>query len=188
MNKNIIDLFEISPVIAAIKDDEGLKAVLKSQAKTVFLLYGNICNISEIVKMIKDTGKTVIVHMDFIVGLNSKEISVDYIKNNTVADGIMSTKSILLKRGMELGLIAGQRAFIFDSISFANIKKQLDTFKPDFLEILPGTITKVIDNISKHTSVPIVAGGLLTDKRDVMDAFTSGASAVSTTKVDLWEI
>ena len=188
MKENIIDLFESSPVIAAVKDENGIDVAVASQARIVFLLCGNICNIESLVAKLKSANKKVMVHMDFIVGLNAKEISVDYIKNNTLADGIMSTKSMLLKRGKELGLITGQRAFIFDSISFENIKKQLLTFKPDFVEILPGTITRVINDISHYTEVPIVAGGLLTNKKEIMDAFSAGASAISTTDYKLWEI
>ena len=40
-----IDLLEMSPVIAAIKDDAGLKRCLDTECQVVFILYGNICNI-----------------------------------------------------------------------------------------------------------------------------------------------
>ena len=44
-----IDLLEISPVIAAIKDDAGLKECLDTECQVVFILYGNICSIKNIV-------------------------------------------------------------------------------------------------------------------------------------------
>ena len=43
-------------------------------------------------------GKKAIVHVDLILGLSSKEISVDFIKKYTKADGIISMKPTLIKR------------------------------------------------------------------------------------------
>lgn len=54
MNREFKDALEDSPVIAAIKDDNGLKECLKSDIQVVFILYGDICNIADIV----DTGET----------------------------------------------------------------------------------------------------------------------------------
>ena len=48
-----IDLLEMSPVIAAIKDDAGLKRCLDTECQVVFILYGNICNIKDIVAKLK---------------------------------------------------------------------------------------------------------------------------------------
>ena len=40
MNREFKDALEDSPVIAAIKDDNGLKECLKSDIQVVFILYG----------------------------------------------------------------------------------------------------------------------------------------------------
>ena len=37
-----IELLESSPVIAAVKDDKGLKRCFDSECQVVFVLYGNI--------------------------------------------------------------------------------------------------------------------------------------------------
>lgn len=42
MNREFKDALEDSPVIAAIKDDNGLKECLKSDIQVVFILYGDI--------------------------------------------------------------------------------------------------------------------------------------------------
>lgn len=57
-----IDLLEMSPVIAAIKDDAGLKRCLDTECQVVFILYGNICNIKDIVAKLKAHGKCAMVH------------------------------------------------------------------------------------------------------------------------------
>lgn len=182
----IIDLLEESPVIAAVKDDEGLEESFKSECNIIFILYGTICNIAEIVEKIKSHGKIAIVHADLISGLSSREIVADFLKENTEADGIISTKMPVVKRAMALGMIGGHRTFVIDSLALTNTKKQMETFRPDFLEILPGVMPKILEDIRKCTHVPLIASGLLSDKKDMISAFSAGADAISTTKKELW--
>lgn len=183
-----IDLLELSPVIAAVKDDAGLKRCFDSECQVAFILYGNVCNISEIVEQIKAHGKTAFVHADLTGGLSSKEIAVDFIKQNTKADGIISTKPMLTKRAIELGLYGVQRTFIIDSLAMATMKKQIDAYRPDMIEVMPGIMPKVLREIRSYTKIPIIAGGLISDKKDILSAFDSGADAISTTKEELWFI
>ena len=177
-----------SPVIAAIKDEQGLAECLKTECQVIFILFGNVCNIGEIVKRIKDSGKIAIVHMDLITGLSSKEISVDFIKKATQADGIISTKPMMVKRAKELGLRTIQRFFIIDSIALENSKRQIEVYHPDCVEIMPGIMPKILKDIRNFVSVPVIAGGLLTDKKDVMSALSAGADAISTTNRTLWKM
>ncbi|MEW4412110.1 glycerol-3-phosphate responsive antiterminator [Clostridium sp. AN503] len=181
-----IDLVEASPVIAAVKDDSGLKRCFDSECQVVFILYGNICTIGDIVHEIKVHGKTAIVHADLAAGLSSREIAVDFIRQNTEADGIISTKPMLVKRAVELDLIGVQRTFIIDSMAMSTTKKQIDTFRPDLVEVMPGIMPRVLKEIRSYTDIPIIAGGLISDKKDIMAAFSAGADAISTTKEDLW--
>ena len=59
-----VQAVEANPVIAAIKDDEGLEQCLHSDIGIVFILYGDIGSIVGIVKRLKDAGKVAMVHMD----------------------------------------------------------------------------------------------------------------------------
>ena len=78
MNQKLYDLIEANPVIAAVKDMEGLDACCKrDEIKVVFILFGDICNISAIVGQIKESDKVAMVHIDLITGLSSKEVAVD---------------------------------------------------------------------------------------------------------------
>lgn len=182
------DIFGTSPIITAVKDETGLDHALETDSSVVFILFGTICNISGLVEKVKVADKLAIVHVDLITGLSQKEVAVDFIKEQTRADGIISTKPALVKHAMELGLIGGQRAFLIDSIALENTRKQLAAFEPDFMEIMPGVVPKVLKRIRENTSVILVAGGLLSDKQDIMDAFRAGADAVSTTREELWEV
>lgn len=184
----IRDLFEISPIITAVKDEEGLRKAMETDSPVVFILYGTICTIADIVKRVKEHDKIAIVHVDLINGLGSKEVVVDFIHQNTKADGIISTKAPLVKRAMELGLIGGQRTFLIDSMALETTRKQLAVLRPDFMEIMPGVMPKILKTVRGYTDIPLVAGGLISDKRDILAAFDAGVDAVSTTKAELWEL
>ena len=71
---------EDCPVIAAARDREGLARCCQSESSIVFILFGDVCTISEIVDRVKFAGKLAFVHMDLVNGLSSREISVDYIR------------------------------------------------------------------------------------------------------------
>ena len=151
MKKEFREALEDSPIIAAIKDDAGLSKCLSSESKIIFILYGDICNITEIVEKVKASGKLAMVHIDLINGLSSKEISVDFIKKYTHADGIITTKPALIKRAKELSLYTILRLFVIDSMAYENIDKQLKNAKPDLIEILPALMPKVVRS-EEHTS------------------------------------
>ena len=188
MNKLLMEQFEDCPVIAAVKDEEGLRACLDSEIRIVFVLYGDICSISGIVGRLKDAGKTVIVHLDLISGLSGKEIAVSFIHSTTAADGIISTKPALIRQAKELGMFTVMRFFAIDSMAFDNIRKQYHTVQPDVVEILPGLMPKIITKVSKLVSCPVIAGGLIADKADIIGAIEAGATAISSTNQKTWFI
>lgn len=176
-----------SPIIAAVKDEEGLKRSLSSAARIIFALFGTVCNIEKIVAAIKDSGRIAMVHLDLIAGLsNAKEVSVDFIRENTRADGIISTRQPLIRRGKELGLFTVQRFFLLDSMALESVKRLREGCRPDVIEILPGLMPKIIRQICKEVREPVIAGGLITDKEDIIAALSAGAAGVSTTNEQVW--
>ncbi len=189
LDQRFFDLIEANPVIAAIKDDKGLAACcMCREIKVVFILYGDICTIGRIIEQVKAAKKTAIVHVDLIEGLSGKEVAVDFIRQNTDVDGIISTKPALIKRAKELGLYTILRIFMLDSLAFENIQKQMGVARPDVIEILPGLMPKIITRVSRMVKVPVIAGGLISEKEDVMAALSAGAISVSTTNPSVWEM
>ena len=191
-NREFINKIEINPIIAAVKDDEGLEKALQEDVEIIFVLYGDICTIPEITRKIKKADKVAMVHVDLITGLNnSKDVCLDFIKNNTEADGIITTKSNLIPHAKELELNTVLRYFILDSMALQNIERQARStgVKPDIIEFLPGIVLpKMIRRINKVSRVPIIAGGLIADKEDVMNALDGGAMAISTTNERVWSL
>ncbi len=188
MNKSFYHAVEQNPIIGAVKDMEELEKSLHSDLEVIFILFGDICNIAEITEKITNSGKIALVHLDLIVGLSPKEVSVDYIKNNTSANGVISTKLSIIKRAKELGLFTVHRIFVIDSMSLKNIETQPKAIRPDFIEILPGTMPRTIQKICKVSKRPVIAGGLISEKVEVMEALDAGAIAISTTNQTIWEL
>ena len=87
------------------------------------------------------------VHVDLITGLSPKEVAVDFIRSNTQADGIITTKPSLIRRGKELSLCTVLRYFLIDSMALESIRQQQHMVKPDFIEVLPGLMPKVIQKV-----------------------------------------
>ncbi|WP_455582810.1 glycerol-3-phosphate responsive antiterminator [Dysosmobacter sp.] len=179
-----LELLQESPVIAAVKNDDGLSRALDSECAAIFILYGTILNISQLVQRIKSNGKLAFVHADLIDGLTTRDIAADFLAQTTQVDGIISTRPNLIHRAKDLGLITIQRFFLLDSLSFENVMRQ--SSHADVIDILPGTMPRVIDRLSARVSQPLIASGLLMDKQDVMGALSAGALAVSTTCESLW--
>ncbi len=183
--KDFTQLLRTSKVVAAVKDANGLENVLASRCNIVFILHGDIVNIPGIVSKVKSASKLVFVHIDLIDGLASRDVAVDYIANNTRADGIISTKPNIIKCAKAYNLLTVQRFFILDSIAMSNFGKQLSS-SADAIEILPGVMPKIIKTLCRCVTKPIIAGGLITDSEDISSALNAGAAAISTSNRVIW--
>lgn len=186
MKKTFREIIEDCPVIAAVKDAEGLERSLESDCSVIFVLYGDICSISKVVERIKAAGRVAMVHIDLITGLSSKEISVEFLHSTTGADGIITTKPALVKCAKEIGMYTVLRFFVLDSMAIENLHRQCETARPDCVEILPGVMPKIIKKIHEKERTPLIAGGLISDKEDIVMALKAGAVSISTTKSGLW--
>ena len=175
-----------NPIIAAVKDDSGLEAALLTECRVIFLLYGNVCSVGGLVDRIKSADKLAMVHIDLVDGLSSKDVAVMFLRQNTRADGVISTKPAIVKAAKEQGLLAIQRFFLIDSLAMANFQKYTEVQAADAIEILPATMPKVIRKITTACRLPIIAGGLISDKEDILLALQNGAAAVSSTNQEVW--
>lgn len=182
----LLQALEDSPVIAAVKNTQGLQRCLTCESKVVFVLYGNINTVAEIVLRLKEAGKFVFVHIDLLDGLSAREASVEYLIENTRIDGIISTKPALIRYAKSHGLLTVQRFFVLDSLALENIRKTDPPNSADMVEILPGLMPKIIKKLSGEIQKPIIAGGLISDKDDIVTALNAGAIAISSTNQDVW--
>lgn len=188
MKEKIIERIELNPVIAAVQHEEDLDTALKSQVSTVFLLCADIFNAKALVNRIKNANKHAFIHIDFLEGIGKDAKATDYIIKVIEPDGIISTKSSHIKIAKEKGMFTIQRFFLIDNKSFEMTTKSVKTLQPDMIEVMPGVMPNVIQRITSQLYIPVIAGGLISSKQDIMEALKAGALGTSTGKKELWEL
>lgn len=183
--KELIESLEQNPIIAAVHDG-GMEAAFASPVPVIFYLKANIMTVAARVEAAHAAGKCIFVHVDLAEGIGKDRAGLTYLADIGV-DGIISTRTQLLRQAKELGLIAVQRFFALDSQGMESISETLENAVPDLIEIMPGVIGKAIARFAGGR-VPVIAGGLIETKKEVLSALECGAIAVSTGKADLWYI
>lgn len=185
MYEKMLNCLEASPVIAAVRDKFFEKA-LNSPVDVIFLFGGGILTIEDRINAAHRAGKYIFVHIDLTEGISRDRHGIEFLSHCGV-DGIISTKSSLIRVAKECGLITVQRFFAYDSQGVESINDILASSTPDIVEILPGVIGKIIERFSGG-NIPLIAGGLIETKQEVTNALNLGAFAVSTGKEELWYI
>ena len=183
----IREILERNPIIPAIKNDIGLEEVIESGSEIVFVIMSNLINIQGIVEKLKEAKKIVFVHIDMIEGLSSSNYGIDYFITHIKADGIITTKHNVVAFAKKRNISVIQRFFILDSFSFKNTVIHIRENRPNAVEILPGVMPKIIKRICNLVNVPVITGGLIDEKEDIINALGAGAEGVSTTDKKLWD-
>lgn len=186
MHESFKKLMAQKPIIAAVKDLDKLDIALESNCNIIFLLSGNIFNLEQIVKKVKEKGKMIFIHVDLVEGFSRDATALKYIHEKIAPDGIVSTRNTQLRAAKELGLLTVQRLFILDSLSIDTTVKTSSLIKPDAVEIMPGIMPRITKQLCSKLTVPVIAGGLISEKEDIEKALESGALGVSTTCSELW--
>lgn len=184
----VLDVLESSPVIAALMGEEDMDEIIRSSVGVVFIISGSLMNIRENTGRIKSSGKKVCIHADLIEGLGRDHAAIEFLKMYADPDGIITTKPTIAKYAKQLGMFTIQRLFIIDSHSLVTGVKNINDTQPDAVEVMPGIASKLIERLKRSVSVPIIAGGLVSTKDDVIDSLSKGAIAVSTSCSELWYV
>jgi len=187
MSKDTLrELLKQNPVICAVKSPEDLEKALICESTIVFVLFGDILSIQNIILQIKEAGKLAFVHIDLIEGFSSRDVTVDFLAKNTTLSGIISTKSNIIRCAKENSLFTVHRFFVFDSKALINVTKQLTSPYADVIEILPGIMPNITKELVDLSQKPIIASGLINEKKDVLAALNAGAISVSSTNNNVW--
>lgn len=187
MNK-LEEILVENPVVAAIRNEDDLKKCINSDSQVVFVLYGDIINIRGICEKLRDARKLVFIHIDMIEGLKGDHAGLEFIKRYAEPYGIITTKVTNIKHAKQLGLGTIQRVFIIDSLSLDSGIRNIKEVLPDAVEVMPGVASKIINMLQSKVHVPVIAGGLIESKKDVLESLASGAVAISTSTAELWNI
>lgn len=176
---------EENPIIAAVRTEEELLEALQSPVEIIFLLRSSILTLKQKIDAVHEAKKLIFVHADLAEGIGNDREGIGYLKSLGV-DGIISTRTAMIRYAKDWELGTVQRFFIVDSHSIDTAVDTIRTSRPDMIEIMPGVLAKIIRKFRQNVQMPVIAGGLVETKMEVMEALDAGASAVSTGCKALW--
>jgi glycerol uptake operon antiterminator len=185
---DILEYLANGPVIPAARSMEDFKVALThTVSPSVILLIGDINMLPILVSQANDYQKHIILHLDLFDGIGKDKAGIKFLVRLGI-HAIITTKSHLCRFARDEGMIVVQRLFLMDSDSLRTGLNLVRNSKPDAIEILPGSVSaSVVEELSRETGLPILAGGLIRTKEDVNNAIERGISAVSTSRRDLWD-
>ena len=173
-------------IIAAVRGNEELEEAVKSNAWMIFMLTPNIEDIKSQAELVHKAEKKFFIHLDLAEGIGKDEYGIRFVKKAGV-DGIISTRTNIIKMACKLGVCTVQRFFIVDSHSVDTSIEAAKQSKADMIEIMPGTVAKVIKRMKQDLDAPIIAGGLVETEQEINEAISCGAAAISIGKKEFWE-
>lgn len=173
----------ILPAARKIKDFEKL---MGTSFEYVVLLDSHVASLQTLADMARAHGKKLLLHADLIGGLKNDEAAAEYLCQIIRPAGVISTRASVIQKTKQNGLIAIQRLFLLDTIALEKSYVLLERSKPDYIEVLPGVIPHMIGEVLRRAEIPVFAGGLIRTAEDVENALAAGASAVTTSKRELW--
>ena len=185
---DILKILTNGPIIPAARSMEVFRAALTHTiVPSVVLLFGDINSLPVLISLAKEHKKRIILHLDLLDGIGKDKAGIKFLARLGISD-IITTKSHLAKFAREEGMIVIQRLFLMDSESLRTGLSLVRHFKPDAIEILPGSVSaSVVQELIRETGLPILAGGLIRTQEDVDHAIARGISAVSTSRQNLWD-
>lgn len=178
--------FNQQKILPAARNVKDLEEIIKRDYTYIVLLNSHIVQLRSLVQLAKSEGKKMLLHADLVQGLRNDEYAAQFLCQDIKPAGLISTRKNVVLTAKKHGLISIQRLFLLDSIALESSYKLLEVTKPDFIEVLPGVMPHIIKEVYDKTGIPIVAGGLIREKREVDEALAAGASAVTTSRRELW--
>jgi len=184
---NFTDILRTRPVIAAIRNVEDLQMNELNGSAVLFVIGGSIFDLPALVHRAERLRKMVFVDIDLIKGVGKDSQGIRYLAREGRVHGVITTKSNLIRSARKEGLVSVQRIFVLDSDSLSGGLNVIGKSAPDAVEVLPGLILpKIMDRIRVKTTIPVIAGGLITERKEIQEIVSSGAIGVSTSSAHLW--
>lgn len=187
--KHLAGYFKDYPIIPAVREIKDLQRAMDiRESVLIFLLTGSIFDLKKSMKMAHSKDKILMVNIDLVAGIAHDKEGIKYLADNDLCDGIISTKGYLIKEASKQGLMTIQRVFLLDSASLISAEKSLNTRAVDAVEILPGIAAPYFIERQKNSKYeyPVITGGLIKSKKEVIELKEKGVFAVSTSDYQLW--
>jgi glycerol uptake operon antiterminator len=175
-------------IIPAISNHQDLKRFLQLPLTYGILMNFQLAQLPDLVKLMKDNKKKVLIHSELIRGLSSDEFGAIYLIQSLQVDGIISSKPKVIEICKKRNVIGILRFFLKDSISLEQSLEMATKVDPDYLEILPALSIEIIPEIKNRIHMPIFMGGLIRSEAQIKKCLESGAVAVTTSNPAFWNI
>ncbi|MCH6265698.1 glycerol-3-phosphate responsive antiterminator [Neobacillus citreus] len=176
---------KILPASGNMKEFERF---LQSPYEIGVFLDMHIAQLKNINQMAKQSGKKMIYHVDLIHGIKNDEYATEYICQEFKPYGLISTKAGVIQKAKQKGVIAVQRIFLIDSHALEKSYKLIEKTQPNYIEVLPGAMPWMIKEVKERVNIPIFAGGLIRTADEIENALNAGATAITTSKIELWNL
>lgn len=173
-------------IIASITNEDHLDIALRSRVKRINLVAGSMNTLPSIMERIRRAEKKVYLHVEMIQGIGRDAAAIQYLADTFKPDGIITTKSNIVAYAKQVNLPTIQRVFAVDSTAVDKAIKVIKTCKPDEIELMPGLMPRVIQEVKGQVNQPLIAGGLVRYQEEIDMALQSGADYVSMGNTKLW--
>lgn len=174
-------------ILPASSSMREFEVFLESQFEIGVFLETHIAQLKNIASMAREHGKKMLFHVDLINGLKNDEFGTEFICQEYKPYGLISTKSSVILKAKQKGIMAVQRVFLIDSHALEKSIKLLNKTKPDYIEVLPGAMPSLIKEVRQRIDIPVLAGGFIKTPEEVNNALEAGAHVVTTSNRELWE-
>ncbi|GLC90478.1 glycerol-3-phosphate responsive antiterminator [Lysinibacillus piscis] len=179
--------FDNQQIIPAARTVKQFDEILESPFTYIVLLEVHISLLISLKREAERRGKKLIIHADLIHGLKTDNFAADFLCNDIRPAGIISTRSNMLIKAKARGIMAIQRVFLIDTIALEKSYSMIEAAQPDYIELLPGIIPSMIQEVHERTNIPVITGGLVRTIDNIEEALTCGAIAITTSNKKLWE-
>lgn len=180
--------FNNQGILPAARNLKQFERLLRSPYTYIVVLEVHISHIKALKNEATRNGKKIIIHADLIQGLKTDDFAAEFLCNDIRPAGIISTRSNMLIKAKAKGIIAIQRMFLLDTIAVEKSYSLIERTTPDYIEVLPGVIPHMIQEVHERTNIPVISGGLIRTEEQVKAALDAGAHAMTTSNEQLWKI
>lgn len=189
MSERLLSRLTKKPVIAGVKSVEDALKAIEHEMEVLFFLTGTMYDLQDLVRRDLRPRPLIFAHVDLIQGIGKDQWGMRFLARDIGVDGILTTRSQLVKAAKKEGLLAIQRLFVLDSEALKTGLSIVSSSEPDAVEILPALILPHIhQRLPVNELPPIIAGGLVETVDEVRAILKTPARAVSTSRQELWSI
>lgn len=193
---NVDNMKEIQPMIDILKKQicvpvvpsmKRLEKFIETDLVVCILQDIHISLLEHMIKTLHDNNKLALVHIDMVHGISSDEHGAEFLCQRLRADGVISSKTRIIETTKKNKKIAIQRMFLIDSKSIERGIETVQKSQPDIVEVMPAIAYKIIPYIKSKISMPLIGGGLLKSKEDILQGLEAGCMAFTVSDLCLCE-